>query len=190
MPKRGFYRKSARHPEGAQKRALSEAGYTLLYTEGPNETVDDFVNSLRKNEVFGVTTVGRLASSREKLRDVLDRIWAKGAIVHEVVANRRSDDLKTMGLMVLDAANEIAADRRVHKHADAVAYGKKGGRPKTERMSKDEARKYWYDVKRYPKPEDALEMMTGYSRQMAYKHLGGRFGLPGIGRPRKPRSPK
>lgn len=187
MPKRGFYRRSARHPEGAQKRALTEAGYTLLYTESDKETVEDFVASLRKGEVFGVTTVGRLASSRERLRDVLDRIWAKGAVVHEVIPNRRSDDLKAMGLMVLDAANEIAADRRVHKHADAVAYGKKGGRPKTERMPDDEARVFWYNVKRYPKPDEALEQMTGFSKAVAYKRLGGRLGVQGVGRPRKSR---
>jgi len=175
MAKRGFYRKSARHPEGSQKEMLIAAGYATLYTEGKDETVMHFASSARAKEVIGVPTLGRLASSRDAIRAAVEKIFEKGAIIHEVATGRRSDKAHDMALMMADAADEIGADKKVHGHAASVRNGSKGGRPELpDRMDDDDAKPIWYNVKRYPKPEDAVPHMHGFSVSTAYKRLGAR----------------
>lgn len=185
MAKRGFYRKSPRRPEGPQIAELKAAGYTVLYTDSNTEDVMKFANSARKREVVGVQSLARLGSSREQIAAAVDKIFEKGGIIHETSTGRRSDNPRDMAAMAFEAADEIAADRRVLTPAQAKRYGKKGGRPVIEKMPDDEARPIWQNTKTYRRPEDALKHMPGWSQAVAYRELGAR-GAP-AGRPIKHR---
>lgn len=196
---RGWIRASARHSEQMQRRALEEAGCAAVYVDGP-DTIDDLIASLRppktkrgRGDVVLVTSLSRIGRDRRELRRALDEIHSKGAVIVEARnPPRRSDDRDQLAAMLLDAADELAGDRRALSTADAKKHGRKGGlakgkRAREKRTPNGEALAAWRDLSLTG--EQALDdpRMAGWTKRQAYRILRKRNTALGVvtGRPRK-----
>ncbi len=196
---RGWIRASARHSEQMQRRALDEAGCTAIYAAGP-DTIDDLIGSLRppaakkqRGDVVLVTSLARIGRDRRELRRALDAIHSRGAVIVEARnPPRRSDDRHDLASMLLDAADELAGDRRALSPADARTHGRKGGlakgrRAREARTPNGEALAAWRDLSLTGAQAIEDPRMAGWTVRMAYRLLGKRNTALGVvtGRPRK-----
>lgn len=205
---RGWIRASARHSEQMQRRALEEAGCAAVYVAGP-DTIDDFIGSLRPprldakggpsrskarpGDVVLVTSLARIGRDRRELRRALDAIHSKGAVIVEARnPPRRSDDRNDLAAMLLDAADELAGDRRALSTADAKKHGRKGGlakgrRAREKRTPIEVATIPWRDLSMTGKRAIDDPRMDGWTTRMAYRLIGKRNTALGVvtGRPRK-----
>ncbi len=196
---RGWIRASARHTEQMQRRALTEAGCSAIYTDG-DDTIDALIASLRaakvkraRGDVVLVTSLARLGRSRNDLRRALEAIHNKGAVIVEARSPpRRSSDKRDLAAMLLDAADELAGDRRVLSPVQAKKFGKQGGqefkrRREADRTPKGEALAAWRDLSLTGKQAISDPRMLGWTVRMAYRVLGKRNTALGVvtGRPRK-----
>lgn len=196
---RGWIRASARHSEQMQRRALEEAGCAAIYAAGP-DTIDDLIASLRppktkrgRGDVVLVTSLARIGRDRRELRRALDAIHSKGAVIVEARnPPRRSDDRNDLAAMLLDAADELAGDRRALSTADAKKHGRKGGLAKGKRASEkrtpiEVALIPWRDLSMTGQQAIDDPRMDGWTVRMAYRLLKKRNTALGVvtGRPRK-----
>lgn len=196
---RGWIRASARHSEQMQRRALEEAGCAAVYVDGP-DTIDDLIASLRppktkrgRGDVVLVTSLSRIGRDRRELRRGIDGIHGKSAVIVEARnPPRRSDDRDDLAAMLLDAADELAGDRRALSTADAKKHGRKGGLAKGKRAR--EARTpeavaivAWRDLSMTGVQAISDPRMDGWTVRRAYDRLGTRNTALGVktGRPRK-----
>lgn len=205
---RGWIRASARHSEQMQRRALEEAGCAAIYVSGP-DTIDDFIGSLRAprleakggkskskarpGDVVLVTSLARIGRDRRELRRALDAIHSKGAVIVEARnPPRRSDDRDQLAAMLLDAADELAGDRRALSTDDAKKHGRKGGlakgrRAREKRTPIEVALVPWRDLSMTGQQAIDDPRMAGWTVRMAYRLLKKRNTALGVvtGRPRK-----
>ncbi len=196
---RGWIRASARHSEQMQRRALEEAGCAAIYISGL-DTIDDLIASLRppkakraRGDVVLVTSLSRIGRDRRELRRALEAIHSRGAVIVEArEPPRRSDDRHDLAAMLLDAADELAGDRRALSPADAKRFGKRGGTAKgrnalAARTPKGEALAAWRDLSLTGEQAIDDPRMAGWTVRMAYRLLGKRNTALGVvtGRPRK-----
>lgn len=180
--KRGYIRPSIRHSEHGQRAILMQAGVEVIYVEGQFENIREYIASLRDGDDASVVTLARLGPNRQMLRTYIGQIHDKGCVIVEEKTGRRLDTSEAMAIAVLDAVDELAQDRRAHAPDDARRYGKLGGRPKKEKMSKPAAEKIWFDT-RIKSVAEAMARMEGWSTRMAYREFGPR-GVS-VGRPPK-----
>lgn len=184
---RGYARKSPRHTAEAQERALIEAGCTeqTVYVEGRGrESFELWRRSLRPGDTAMVTSLGRLATSRDLVRERIVAILERGAVLVETTTGRRIEPA-CLGavLAALDAADELAGDRRTWDATSAGAAARKRW-GSAERMPLADARVIWRDAANYPTIPQALTAMPGWTRQRAYRDLGPRGTTVG-GRPKR-----
>lgn len=152
---------------------------------------EDFVKALREGDEVWVTSLARLAPRRRELREAIELIHNKNAVIVEAASERRSDRAAQATAMVLDAADELAGEARGLTPQQAREFGARGGNATAKvykqrfrnRMPLGEAKKIWTD------PDLAtlsnhriLKRLAGWTQVSAYRHLGPR-GL-GKGRPR------
>lgn len=183
--KRGFVRKSARYSDGPQRKLLAEKGIKAIYGEGDGETLAGAVRSLRRGDELWVMRLDRISATRGGLRKAIQDVHARGVVIVEAVTGRRSDSAGQLAGMIFDAFEEIAADRRVPSPEEARKRGLLGGRPRTQRMGKRQARAIWKDRRSYPTSIEAASAMTGWSVATAYREFGRRETVSG---PRKRKS--
>ncbi len=153
---------------------------------------DDFTKALRAGDEVWVTSLARLAPRRRELREAIEMIHGREAIIVEAASDRRSDRAAQATAMVLDAADELAGEARGLTPQQAQEFGAKGGTATAKvykqrfrnRMPLVEAKKIWTD------PDLAalsnhriLKRLAGWTQVSAYRHMGPR-GLS-KGRPRK-----
>jgi hypothetical protein len=146
---------------------------------------------LRDGDEVWVTSLARLAPRRRELREAIELIHNKNAVIVEAASERRSDRAAQATAMVLDAADELAGEARALTPDQAKKFGALGGKASAKiykqrfrnRMPLLEAKKIWTD------PDLAslsnhriLRQMSGWTQVSAYRHMGPR-GL-GKGRPR------
>lgn len=196
---RGWVRPSRRHPEAPQVKALRAAGCGAVYVAGRDVAISDFVRGLRKpknggaGDVVLVTTLARLASSRDELNDALRAIRARGAVIVETTTGRTSSSPDDLQAMIFDAVHEIATDRRALTRKQAKAFGALGGKAKGKAAQEDrtpvtKARAAWHGNNHMSNDEVLrLPEMRGWTEASAYRHLGKRNRMLGVrvGRPRK-----
>ena len=193
----GWVRKSARHPLGPQLAKLREAGVEKVYGSDKAETVMDAIKHIsgRGQSLIVVTSLARLGSSREAVRQAVAETHERGGVELELGSGRRSDDASVAVQMALDAADEIAADHRAFSPREARAAAAKRwmNEERPPRTSIAKAKRIWRDKENYPKISDALRHpdMAGWRLAAIYKEpqLGRRHPANAGygGRPRKPK---
>lgn len=114
---------SKRYPVAAQKALMESNGIAVIYDEGAKlykgtDVRDAWVRSLRKEDIAVVTWLGLLADPvgnitvrRRDLKEVIDAIEAKGAIIWELATDRRSSDKKQRDEMIANAWEGLAKQR-------------------------------------------------------------------------------
>lgn len=140
-----------------------------------------------------VTSLARLAKTRQELARVMAEIHDKGATILEAVEPPRStDDAGQRQQMIFDAVDELAGDRRTHTPEAAAKHGRLGGKAKAQataaaRTPKAEALAAWRDLSLTAAEALATPAMEGWSNRAAYRELKKRNTARGakIGRPRK-----
>lgn len=178
---RGFVRVSTRHGLKMQLEALEPNCGHIYHADG-GDGLSDLLNSLRRGDTVLVTTLARLASSRDGIAEALFAIHAKRAAVVETSTNRRSDSGDDGWQMMADAVAELSGDSRALPSRLASRYGKLSGKNKrAARLAEAEAKREWFDV-RNTTTTAALEKMPGWSLTSAYRKFGQRRVT--VGRPR------
>lgn len=164
---------------------MKPKGVAPIYIEGEVGTLLECIQSLRPGDELWVATSGRLANTRDRLREVFREVDARGAVIVDATTGLRSDGGATaVSDMVLDAAAEMVRDARAMTSAEARRIGALGGKiAKTPPMSREDAMKIWLDP-RYGSSEAAAAI--GISMPKAYRWLKARNVF--AGRPRKDRS--
>ena len=180
--KRGYVRPSGRVGRAKQVAEMGRHLIEVVYVEGNEETADDAIRSLREGDELCVTTLDRLAAKRSEIMSRVEAVHSRGAVVVELLSGRRSNDAKALPHMVAEAFEMLLRDNRYQTRKYGKKTGKKGGRPKVDRMPKDQALVIWRSAV-YEKPEDAIVHMPGWSVRTAFRLLKGR-GLR-VGRPKK-----
>ena len=188
--RRGWVRGSRIASADAQTKMLERCNIRPIYNADVH-SFDDFVKSLREEDEVWVTSLARLAPRRREMREAIEAIHAKGAVIVEAASERRSDIAVQATAMVLDAADELTGEARALTPDQARKFGAMGGKVTAKlykqrfrnRMPLAEAKKTWTD------PDLAtlsnhriLKRMAGWTQVSAYRHMGPR-GL-GKGRPR------
>lgn len=187
---RGYVRNSIRHSANGQRKRLEAAGVSVIYEEGVGgEDWSAFARALRKGDTVAVTSLARVAGTRDGIRAALDDVFAKGCVLVEVDHSRRTDVPKELYSMVLDAVDELSGDRKAFTPAEARrAANKRWKDQRAERTPKDVARRAWFDTARYRLIPQALASadMQGWTEREAYRAFGKRGNGLG-GRPPKKR---
>lgn len=198
---RGWVRASQGHSESKQRKALAAHGCHTIYVAGV-DTMAQFVKDLQTPRPGGspdivlVSSLARLANSRDALKDAVQAIHGKGAVILEMTdPPRRSDDTNQLVSMMFDAADELAGERRRHSPEAAKKYSSKGGKArmkkiKAARSPAAEARAAWRDLSFTTEQVMATEALAGWTIRTAYNAFGKRNTARGvkIGRPRKPKA--
>lgn len=199
---RGFVRASHRYTETAQRKRLADVECGAIYVHG-KQGLDYLIRDLRKprnggkGDVVAVTSLSRLAPTRDALREAIDAIHGKGAIILEIGNKpggkpRLSSDKDQLAEMIFDAVAELAQDRRTHSKDAAAKYGSKGGKKRAEnleagRAPEAQALAAWRDLSYTTAEVLATPAMRGWSSRVAYARFGPRNTAPGarVGRPPK-----
>lgn len=191
----GWVRASARHPLGEQVAKMRDAGVDKVYGIDKTETAMDAVKHIsgRGPSVIMVTSLARLGSSREAIRDVVAAAHERGAVIVEMKTGRRSDDSAVAVQMAMDAADEIAADYRAFtrheaRHAANKRWSETERKPRTSVCS---AMRVWKDTENFPTIPQVLEHVdcAGWTQTALYKAFGRRWP-DGAGRGGRPRAHK
>lgn len=151
------------------------------YVEGENETAQDAVRSLREGDELCVTTLDRLTVKRTALREMIEEVHKRGAVIVELWTGRRSDDVAALPGMIAEAFEALLRDHRHQQRRAGRKTGKRGGRKKLDRMDEKEAKAIWRSLE-YPEDWRALQHMPGWTQRTAYRWLGPR-GIR-VGRPK------
>ena len=182
----GWVRQSRHHAETKQVVALQEAGCTTIYSASEHH-VSDLIKSLRPSapEAVRVTTLARLARTRDDLKLAIEQIHARGCWVEEISTGRSTRDALVASAMALDAANELTMDGRAPTRRQARKMAAKSlvvrlANLERDRMPRGEAYEIWHNRPTWS-VQDCLAAMPGWTIGTAYRRLGRR-GL-GKGRP-------
>jgi len=164
--------------------ALNKYGVEKIYKEIASGAKDDreqlekALKVLRRNDVFVVYKLDRLARSTVKLVTVLDEVKAKGA---QFVSLSDSIDTATVagkalfGMLAVFAEFErnIIIERTQAGLKAARARGRKGGRPVSDQKKIEQALKL-YDSETHTVKE--IEELTGVKRATLYRSISKRNG--------------
>lgn len=189
----GWARHSRHHSEDKQVAALEARGCRAI-VRASDLHIEQVLQTLRPEqpEPVIVTTLARLAATRDRLRDVLAAIHDRGCWVVELSTGRTTLDAAQSSQMALDAADELTADARAPTKRQARAMAKKSHEVRNantadKRLAIDKARRIWHDHPTWSN-HDCIAAMPGWTEITAYRRLGAR-GLA-KGRPRIPQKLK
>jgi hypothetical protein len=171
---RGWTGTSRYLSERKQRGVLMSAGLEEHVIYGAADW-EPFVRALRHGDKAVVADL-RIFGSRKALVAAVEAIAAQGAKLYEVVSET---DIDAPTLRAVDRTMTIwrgEAGLRSHKRASEI--GKRGAAARKRqiaagRLDEDAARAIWFDAKRYPSIEEALEHMPGWTRTTAWRRLGG-----------------
>lgn len=152
------------------------------YVEGEHETAMDAVRSLREGDELCVTSLDRVSSKRTALRQMVEEVHGRRAVIVELWTGRRSDDVSALPGMMADAFEALLRDHRHQQRRLGRETGKQGGRPRKERLPEPQAKVIWRSLE-YPEEWQALQHMPGWTQRSAYRWLGPR-GIR-VGRPKR-----
>lgn len=189
----GWARHSRHYSEAKQIKALEAHGCRVIACAADLH-VESVIRALRPEdpEPVVVTTLARLASTRDGLREIIRAIHDRGCWVLELSTGRTTLDAKSATQMALDAADELTADSRSPTKRQARAMARKSHEvqqrnTEDKRLPIAEARKVWHSHPAWSN-DDCLALMPGWTAITAYRRLGAR-GLA-KGRPRNTRNLK
>lgn len=200
---RAFVRPGKRHSEARQIASVIDAGATSVYVEGkarPSRIIngatviwlpdarETWLRSIRSGDDVLIATAGRIGPTRCEIARTLTDIHERGAVLIEASSGRRSNDPAAAPFLMLDAVNELTADRGARFTSETGrAASAKASRPSPDRMGITAARQIWRDTAGHPTTTTALDAMPGWTIRAAYIHFGKRHGGDKSrgGRPRK-----
>lgn len=189
----GWARHSRHLSEQKQVEMLEAAGFRPVLRESAHD-LHDLLRGLRQvvGDEIGVTSLARLASTRDLLREALTQIREHRAVVVELSTGRRIDPSDDAVFATLDACDEQTKDARALTRQQARKNGANGLETQRElrekrRMPRDEARPIWKNYADHTNKQ-CLALMPGWTERRAYRLLGDR-GLA-KGRPRGPKKHK
>lgn len=189
----GWARHSRHYSEGKQVAALEAHGCRNV-ARASEFHLEHIIKTLRPEdpEPVCVTSLARLAPTRDQLRYAIDAIHERGCWVLEISTGRTTRDAKSATEMGLDAADELTSDARAptKRQARAMAHKSHAARNANtadKRMPISDARKVWHGHPTWSN-EDCIAAMPGWTLITAYRRLGAR-GLA-KGRPRMPKQHK
>ncbi len=179
IPGVGWARKSRHYVEGKQVTQLEAANCRRIY-RASEATIHDLIRSLRAEapEPVRVTTLARLAPTREQLRDVIDQIHSRNCWVEELATGRSTKDAKQAVSMALDAATEQGKDaraptRKQAQRAARLSHDVHRANREASRLPRDKAREIWHNHPHWTNDE-CLAEMPGWTEGTAYRQLGRR----------------
>jgi hypothetical protein len=186
---RGYVLHSRRSAASTQKKALEDAGVTVIYVEDKHCSVEDCIKSLRPGDGLAVNMLSDLAINRRELRKRVEQVHDRNAYVFEVATKRRSDKPKQLAEMIFEAADVLAQAKKGHDPIKAREFGSRGGRPRKDRGVTDaDAEKHWFDM-RHTTNDDALKHMGKWNENAAWRKWGASGRKTGPRRP-LPAKPK
>ena len=142
-----------------------------------NENLRAAIRTLREGDGLPVTTLRELGKTVVEVLAVIEQVHAKGAYVVDA-SGRRSD--KDAVAMISDGLPYL---RKGKTKREAVAHGKKGGRPRMERrLSHERAEAIWHDAR--IKTDKIAAARIGVSLSTARRDHGP-SGRKKAGRPKK-----
>lgn len=175
----GWARQSRHHVENKQVKQLQDAGCRVVY-RASDAHIEDLIRALRPEapEPVRVTTLARLASSRESLRDAIASIHSKGAWIEEISTGRSTKTSAISVIMGLDAADELGKDSRTPTKRQAREMARKShavrnANTEASRMPIADARAIWQGHPNWSN-DDCLMLMHGWTEATAYRKLGPR----------------
>ena len=159
--------------------ALREAGCERVYTEKASGAKDDRIelqralDALRKDDIFVVFKLDRLARSTKKLIEVYEQLHMQGV---ELVSIHDGLDTTTptgramfkMIGVIAELEREMIVERTKAGLTAARARGRNGGRPKTDYKKVERAIKL-YDAQEHSIAD--IEDMTGVKKTTLYRAL-------------------
>lgn len=177
--RRGYVMQSRRSAASTQIAILEADGVSNLYVEGQKGiTFDDAVTSLRAGQPLEVASIADLATTREDLRERIERVHEAGSYVREVSTGR--DTRTDMMELIFDAVDLLGKRRKGHDAKKAREYGALGGRPRKKRETSDEdAEKRWFNTVKYKTNEDAAAACPGWDVNALWKRFGKSGRQPG-----------
>ena len=182
----GFIRPTSQHPERRQIEALRAAGASVLYIVGREGVTGwrEMVAQRRRGDLVMVEGLALLAEPKSKtvrwpsqdLRDALEEIERRGAIVVETHTGRRSDVPEDRRIMIELAVQALGAGQRSLPSDVARANGMKAGRRKKEFTPEDidKARHIWESRKYKTYKQAAAALPKGFSMMRAFRMFGPR----------------
>lgn len=188
---RGFARNVYGRPAAAQERALLDAGASAVYVDGRGlENWHEFVRALKRGDVAAIEMAGALPHGPDGISSALSDLDKRGVVLRVENSGLRSD--RNRAEIILAAWHE----QKRHKHewtsktASRAAKRSHKNRAKPQRAPEAEARKIWFDTKRYNITADALIALQkiGWSKSACYNTMGRRWVDMNMGRPRKPKT--
>ncbi len=183
--KRGFVRPMSQHKDKRQIEALRAAGVGAIYVVGKNcETWMDMTKALRPGDHVMVEALALIAEPKgpavrwpsQDMRDALEEIERRGAIVIETHTGRRSDNAEQRRAMIADAVRALGAGQRALPSDVARANGAKGGR-RAKQFAPDvieKARVVWESRKHKTYKDAAKALPKGFSMMRAFRMFGPR----------------
>lgn len=177
------------HPEARQLAAVRAWGADVVLTI-PDEcaTWRDAVRLVRRGDVVTIHWLQLIAEPKSPkvrhpamdMRDAIEEIERKGAVLTEVGTGRSTADAKQRAAMIADAAKSLGAGGRSlsseQARANGAAAGDRRGRPK-ERFTEAEieaARKVWESRKVATWHDAARLLPKGFTVYRAAKMFGPR----------------
>lgn len=122
----GWARHSRHYSEGKQVAALEAHGCRNV-ARASEFHLEHIIKTLRPEdpEPVCVTSLARLAPTRDQLRYAIDAIHERGCWVLEISTGRTTKDAKSATEMGLDAADELTSDARAPTKRQARAMARK-----------------------------------------------------------------
>lgn len=172
----GYACKQPRFPVERQEEILRAAGVKRIYVEGRGlEDLAAALRAVRGDEVL--ETVGGYRSfgmTRAEIMVQVAVVEKSGKVLQDVETGLRSDK---NGASLLDSAlKKIKGEKSIGSSERAREMGSAGGIAKgkkaaADRMPEEKARKIWFNL-RLPSNQAAIDRMTNWSRETAYRKFG------------------
>lgn len=173
----GFVRPYRGRSGDEQEAVLEAEGVKPIYSTSRGETLDNALQRLRRRGELLATAGGLrvLADTRREIVIAEAKIRRNGWAVIDLDTGERSD--RDGASMMDQAIKRVHGEARMPDLGKARERGRMGGKAKgqsalSRRMPKRAAQRFWSDP--LLTGDQALEQMTGWTKETAYRHLGPR----------------
>jgi hypothetical protein len=187
----GWIRPTARHTEGAQRKALEAFSPNRIVVDGGPEgmTFEAMAKLVRKTDEVHVQHVHLLAPTIEGVAARMIETNERGGAVVEISSGLRSDRINDAIRMIAGSRLQFAGDKKVHSKAEARRKGKLGAEARGKWLDqfspsmRQQLRAVWRS-RDYDSNDAALKAMDehggvpGWSKMLAWRAFGpsGRMG--------------
>lgn len=162
-------------PAKEQRKALEEAGVTVIYEASKDINIDEFLRATRKRDIVVVYGMNALAKTVEEYDNRTADLAARGLMVEDLLTGE-TFDVKGV-LPYATGRSRILTANRVRSKKEAKRRGKLGGKPPLPPLEDMKAAKLIWRDKSIDTNEEAAEKI-GRSPYWCRRYLGGPSGRP------------